>query len=84
MTDGEKMIWSAAYVAAFNEYCPTHGISGAVWEHLRDEVQSSVTQAIERATLTVNALRAVTTEVIETQVCDDAGGMVSEILECDA
>ena len=84
MTDGEKMIWAAAYVATFNAECPREaGVSESQWTKHAERVQQAVVVAIERATLTVQALCQVTTKGIEDRCCDEAPRMLSGMLDCD-
>lgn len=78
------MVWSAAYVAAFNAERPRGvGMNAGLWRMHNGMVQAAVVLATERATLTVLALRAIGTEALTTQCCDEAEPMVVDMLECD-
>lgn len=79
------MVWAAAYVAAFNADLPRGcGFDASQWRLHNGMVQASVVLATERATLTVLALRAIATEALTTQCCDEADTMIAAMLECDA
>lgn len=81
MTDGEKMIWAAAFVAAFNEHA-ARGLdtNAAAWRTSSLFVHAT-SVAAKRATLTVEALRRIETDAAEA-LCD-GGEMLRAVLECD-
>lgn len=82
MTDGEKIIWAAAFVAAFNEYAARGlGADAATWHRHPSFVDRATRLAAERATLTVEALRGIKTKDVET-LCNE-GEMLCAMLECD-
>ena len=82
MTDGEKMIWATAFVAAFNEHAARGlGVDAAAWRTHPSFVEHATSLAAERATLTVEALRRIKTDAAEA-LCD-GGEMLCAMLECD-